>query len=136
MLSTEAIQQLHAVAVAARQHAYAPYSKYQVGAALMTGSGVTYSGANVENAAYPDGMCAERSALFAAVSQGERAFQAIVVVTENGGAPCGSCRQALSEFGEQLLVVTTDLEGKVYLNTTLDQLLPHSFGPGDLVAGL
>lgn len=132
MLPTEAVQHLQAQAVAARRHAYAPYSNYRVGAALLASSGEVYAGANVENAAYPDGMCAERAALFAAVSQGERAFQAIVVATENGGAPCGSCRQALSEFSEQLQVITIDLEGKLYLNTTLDQLLPHSFGPGDL----
>lgn len=135
MLSTEAIQALQSQAVAVREQAYAPYSNYLVGAALLASSGEVYTGANVENAAYPASMCAERAALFAAVSRGERAFEAVVVATENGGAPCGSCRQALSEFGERLQVVTTDLEGKLYLNTTLDQLLPHSFGPGDLVAG-
>ncbi len=86
-------------AVEARRHAYAPYSKYAVGAALLGKTGQMFSGANVENAAYPTGMCAERTALFHAVSEGEREFAAIAVVTENGGSPCGACRQALSEFG-------------------------------------
>ncbi len=135
MLADEGLQRLHAEALAVRKHAYAPYSGYAVGAALLTSSGQSYSGTNVENAAYPEGMCAERSALFAAVSSGEREFEAIVIVTENAGAPCGACRQALSEFGVDLQVVTTDLEGAVHLNCTLDELLPHAFGPGDLQAG-
>ena len=101
----------------------------------MASSGESYQGANVENAAYPDSMCAERSALFAAVTNGERAFEAIVIVTENGGAPCGSCRQALSEFGTGIQVITAEPDGTLHLNTSLDELLPHSFGPGDLPGG-
>lgn len=135
MLADDLYQRLHREAVAAREQAYAPYSKYAVGASLLASSGVSYAGANVENAAYPDGMCAERAALFAAVSNGERAFEAIVIVTENGGAPCGSCRQALSEFGVGLQVITADLDGKAHLNCSLEDLLPHSFGPADLPGG-
>lgn len=135
MLSTDQIQPLQSKAVAVREQAYAPYSNYRVGAALLARSGEVYTGANVENAAYPASMCAERSALFAAVSRGERAFEAIVITTENSGAPCGSCRQVLSEFAEDLQVITTDLDGNVHLDLPLSQLLPHSFGPGDLVTG-
>src|SRR3972149_3755316 len=83
----------------ARQWAYAPYSNYAVGAALLTASGKIYDGVNVENAAYPDSICAERTAAVKAVSEGEREFTALAVASANGGTPCGSCRQFLSEFG-------------------------------------
>ncbi len=124
--------QLIRAAQAARQHAYAPYSRYPVGAALLTRSGKIYTGVNVENAAFPSGMCAERVAVFKAVSEGEQAFAAIAVVTENGGAPCGACRQVLAEFGTDLEVVVADTSGKVVLKTTLEALLPASFGPQSL----
>lgn len=132
MLTEELLQMLQQRAGEARQQAYAPYSKYRVGAALLAKSGEIYPGANVENAAYPVTMCAERAALFNAVTHGEREFEAIVIVTENGGAPCGSCRQALSEFGRDLQVVTADTQGNLHLNRALSDLLPDSFGPGDL----
>jgi cytidine deaminase len=118
-----------------RRRAYAPYSDYTVGAALLAASGEVYEGVNVENAAYPAGMCAERTALFAAVTQGEREFIAIAVVTENGGTPCGSCRQALSEFGLAMVVVVADAEGKVVHEIPLDKLLPEAFGPSKLAHG-
>jgi cytidine deaminase len=116
----------------ARQHAYAPYSKYAVGAALLTASGEIFQGVNVENAAYPTGMCAERSAVFAAVSKGERSFRAIAVVTQDGGTPCGSCRQVLSEFGTDTAVYIANAKGEVILETTVEGLLPHAFGPSNL----
>ena len=122
-------------AVEARRHAYAPYSKYAVGAALLGMSGQMFSGANVENAAYPTGMCAERTALFHAVSEGEREFAAIAVVTENGGSPCGACRQALSEFGLGTVVLLADAAGRILIETTIETLLPHAFGPGHLPRG-
>jgi cytidine deaminase len=115
-----------------RKWAYAPYSKYAVGAALLANSGKIYSGVNVENAAYPTGICAERTALFKAISEGERQFDAIAIVTENGGAPCGSCRQVLSEFGLETIVITADVNGKVVQETTLKELLPDAFLPDDL----
>ena len=115
-----------------RRRAYAPYSDYAVGAALLAASGEVYEGVNVENAAYPAGMCAERTALFTAVTQGEREFIAIAVVTENGGTPCGSCRQALSEFGLSMVVVVADAEGKVVHEIPLGELLPEAFGPSKL----
>ena len=118
-----------------RRRAYAPYSDYAVGAALLAASGEVYEGVNVENAAYPAGMCAERTALFTAVTQGEREFIAIAVVTENGGTPCGSCRQALSEFGLSMVVVVADAEGKVVHEIPLGELLPEAFGPSKLAHG-
>ena len=122
-------------AVEARRHAYAPYSKYAVGAALLSSTGRIYGGANVENAAYPTGMCAERTALFHAVSEGEREFAAIAVVTENAGSPCGACRQALSEFGLGTVVLLADAAGRIQSETTIEALLPLAFGPGHLPRG-
>jgi cytidine deaminase len=116
----------------ARRRAYAPYSGYPVGAALLAASGKVYEGVNVENAAYPTGICAERSAVFAAVSQGEREFSAIAVVTKDGGTPCGSCRQVLTEFAPDIAVLIADGEGKLVAETTARELLPNAFGPENL----
>ena len=123
---------LIARAMAVRENAYAPYSNYRVGAALMGGSGEIYEGANVENAVYPLGMCAERSAIFKAVSAGERVIRFLAVATENGGSPCGACRQVISEFGEDVMIVAVDADGKVVLETSIAELLPFSFGSKDL----
>jgi cytidine deaminase len=136
MQITEALRsELVKRAVEARRHAYAPYSKYAVGAALLSSTGRIYGGANVENAAYPTGMCAERTALFHAVTEGEREFAAIAVVTENAGSPCGACRQALSEFGLATVVLLADAAGRIQSETTIDALLPHAFGPSHLPRG-
>jgi cytidine deaminase len=116
----------------ARNLAYAPYSRYPVGAALLGASGRIYTGVNVENAAYPTSICAERTAVFKAVSEGERSFQAVAVVTENGGSPCGSCRQVLSEFGLEIQVLIADGQGRLTLETNVGSLLPHAFGPDHL----
>ncbi|MBN1667693.1 MAG: cytidine deaminase [Anaerolineales bacterium] len=134
MLTNETREKLIQSAVEARRWAYAPYSHYPVGAALLTSSGRIYDGANVENAAYPSTMCAERVAVFKAVSEGERQFAAIAVVTENGGAPCGSCRQVLAEFGLQTIVLIADQAGQLIHETSLADLLPHAFRPNDLPA--
>ncbi|NMD30702.1 MAG: cytidine deaminase [Chloroflexi bacterium] len=125
-------QQLIETARQARRWAYAPYSQYAVGAALLTASGRVYDGVNIENAAYPTGICAERVAVFKAVSEGEREFVAIAVVTSNAGSPCGSCRQVLAEFGTGTIVYLADEEGNLQVETTVADLLPFSFGPGDL----
>ena len=132
MLTDEKRQELIDVARQARQWAYAPYSHYPVGAAVLTASDRIYDGVNVENAAYPTGICAERVAVFKAVSQGERKFVAVAVVTDNGGAPCGSCRQVLSEFGQDTLVLLADSQGRLVSETLLSDLLPGAFGPKDL----
>ncbi|MBM3121469.1 MAG: cytidine deaminase [Chloroflexi bacterium] len=132
MITQAQRSELVARASEARQNAYAPYSNYRVGAALLAGSGEVYTGVNVENAVYPTGTCAERTAIFKAVSEGERAFKAIAVVTENGGTPCGSCRQMLAEFGLDTLVLIADASGRVVSETNVRALLPQAFGSADL----
>jgi len=124
-------QELIALAAEARGKAYAPYSGYPVGAALLTASGKVYTGANVENSSYGLSICAERTAAFKAVSEGEREFTAIAVVTANGGTPCGACRQVLNEFGPDMRVLIADMNGK-YQAYRLGELLPASFGPAQL----
>jgi len=132
MLNDEMRKKLIKMALDAGQNAYAPYSDYAVGAALLAKSGKIYSGINIENAAYPTSICAERVALFKAVSEGEREFDAIAVVTSNGGTPCGACRQALSEFGLDMKVLIAD-DLLILLNEfTLAELLPGAFRPHDL----
>ncbi len=120
------------LAIEARRRAYAPYSNYLVGAALRTRSGRIFTGVNVENAAYPSTICAERAAIFAAVSQGEKEFDVIAVATSNGGLPCGSCRQVMAEFGLDTIVIVADLEGKVHDQTTVNALLPGAFTASSL----
>jgi cytidine deaminase len=117
----------------ARKKAYAPYSRYKVGAALLGKSGTVYTGCNVENASYGHTVCAERTAVLKAVSEGEMEFEAIAVLTKNGGSPCGACRQVLSEFAPQMTVYIADKNG-AYRTTTLEKLLPDSFTPAHLEA--
>lgn len=131
-LSDEKRQELIQKAIQVRSRAYAPYSNYQVGAALLTKKGQIFTGVNVENAAYPDSICAERSAIFSAVSAGERDFEAIAVATRNGGTPCGSCRQVLSEFGLDIVVLLTDENENLLQEKTVRELLPGAFLPQDL----
>ena len=132
MWTDEQRRKLIQAAQEARRWAYAPYSKYPVGAALLSASGKIYDGVNVENAAYPTGICAERVAVFKAVSEGEREFIAIAVVTDNGGSPCGSCRQVISEFGLETIMVLADAQGQVVLETSISDLLPGAFRPEHL----
>ena len=120
------------LAIEARRRAYAPYSNYQVGAALRTRSGRIFTGVNIENAAYPTTICAERVAIYSAIAQGEREFDVIAVVTSNGGSPCGSCRQVMAEFGLDTVVLIADTEGQVHEQTTVNSLLPGAFTPGHL----
>jgi len=129
ILDVETKRQLVERAIAARQWAYAPYSKYMVGAALLTDSGRVYDGVNVESAAYPTSMCAERVAIFKAASEGERHFQAFAVATENAGFPCGACRQVMAEFGLDMLVIVCDTAGNVKGELTVKDLLPGAFTP-------
>ena len=119
-------------AIQARQWAYAPYSRYRVGAALLTASGKVYDGVNVENAAYPDSICAERTAAVKAISEGEREFVAVAVASATGGSPCGSCRQVLSEFGVNAQVIIVDGGGAIVHRATVRDLLPLAFGPDNL----
>ena len=119
-------------AIQAQHRSYAPYSHYQVGAAVLTASGKVFTGANVENAAYPASMCAERVAIFKAVSEGEKNFTAIAVVTSNAGMPCGGCRQVMAEFGMDTLVLIADDQGNIVRKLTVRELLPGAFTPEDL----
>lgn len=125
-------------AEAAMARAYAPYSRFQVGAALLGRSGTVYLGCNVENAAYGPSSCAERNAVFAAVSQGERQFDAIAIVGGPGGhperacPPCGVCRQVLREFcGDDFPIYLRGADGGT-LTYTLGELLPESFSGANL----
>jgi cytidine deaminase len=120
-------QSLIDLANEARRRAYAPYSNYPVGAALRTSSGRIFTGVNVENVAYPATMCAERVAVFKAVSEGEREFEVLAVVTPDGGSPCGGCRQVLAEFGLQTIVLIADGNGHLLKETSVAELLPGAF---------
>jgi cytidine deaminase len=131
-LTIEEKQSLIDLANAARQRAYAPYSNYPVGAALRTKTGRMYTGVNVENAAYPHTMCAERVAIFKAISDGEKEFEVISVVTDNGGSPCGGCRQVMAEFALDMIVLMADGNGKLIKETTVSELLPEAFTPNHL----
>jgi cytidine deaminase len=131
-LTDEKKQELIKAASEVRGKAYAPYSNYNVGAALLTKTGKVFLGVNVENAAYPDTICAERSAVVSAVSAGERDFEAIAVATRNGGTPCGSCRQVLAEFGLDIEVLLVDESGNMVQHNTVQDLLPGAFQQQDL----
>ena len=127
------------IALEAREQAYVPYSKYMVGAALLTKEGKVYKGCNIENAAYTPTNCAERTAFFKAVSEGERNFEAIAVVGGYKGAPvdyaypCGVCRQVMMEFcNPKRFRIITAISEEEYLEKTLEEILPHGFGPENL----
>lgn len=124
-------QALQQAACQSRPNAYAPYSGFCVGAAVLGGSGAIYPGVNVENAAYGPTICAERVAIFSAITAGESQILAIAVCTENGATPCGSCRQVMREFARDLPVFICDTAGNSH-ETSLAALLPDSFGPEDL----
>lgn len=118
-------------AMEARLRAYAPYSQYRVGAASLWGDGRVITGSNVENSSYGLTICAERVAIASAVAGGARGLRELVVATENGGAPCGACRQVMEEFAQDLVVHLVNAQGEV---TTLShkELLPRAFGPKSL----
>jgi len=115
------------------ERAYAPYSKFKVGAALLASDGSISEGCNVENAAYPAGICAERVAVSAAVARGNRSFEKLLIATEadEPTPPCGMCRQVLEEFSPHLIVVSATREGRE-ARWTLDELLPKAFTPHSL----
>jgi len=139
IIPAELLAPMWDAARAAQARAYAPYSRYAVGAAILDEQGQIHAGCNVENAAYPQGWCAEASALSAMVMAGARRARAVLVLGGDGKGtggdwitPCGGCRQKLREFcGPEVPIqcATADALGPVY---TLEQLLPHSFGPGHL----
>jgi len=120
-------------AFAAMERAYAPYSNFRVGAALLSSDGSITEGCNVENAAYPAGICAERSAVSAAVARGNRAFETLLIATEaeEPTPPCGMCRQVLEEFSPRLTVVSATRDGRE-ARWSLEELLPKAFTPHSL----
>lgn len=120
--------QLIAMARAASQQAYAPYSKFQVGAALLAKSGALYAGTNVENASYGLTNCAERTAVFRAVTEGERDFEAMAIASPGGVAPCGACRQVMYEFAPNLVLFLIDANQRDRVTeVSLTTLLPDPF---------
>ena len=121
------LPQLIAAALDVRRRAYAPYSHYQVGAAVLGASGRIITGCNVENASYGLTCCAERVALFRAVAEGEQTFRALVLATENGGAPCGACRQVIWELSGDIPIVLVDSQGRIVQETSSAALLPLPF---------
>ncbi len=126
------MEELVAAAVSARKQAYAPYSHYPVGAAVMMSDGKLFTGCNVENASYGLTICAERVAVFRAIAEGSSpVVTAVAVATEDGGSPCGACRQVLAEFvpktGAPVPILLVDRNGNIVCETTLADLLPQAF---------
>jgi cytidine deaminase len=132
--SDDALKDLFDAAAAARARAYVPYSRFHVGAAIRTPSGAVFSGCNVENAAYPQGACAETGAISAMALAGERRIAEILVIGDGEGlcTPCGGCRQRIREFAEAGTPVYIAGREGIRASLTLGELLPHSFGPENL----
>ncbi len=131
-MSEQELHTLISTAIAAAERAYIPYSHYPVGAALRATDGQVFTGCNIENASYPATICAERTALVKAVSEGVREFECIVVATRNAGSPCGICRQMMYEFAPEMRLLIVDFDGNVRWDGALQELLPLGFGPGSL----
>lgn len=138
-MEKQLVENLIETAVRQLRFSYVPYSGYKVGAALLAKNGTIYTGCNIENASYTPTNCAERTAFFKAVSEGVREFEAICIVGGKDGiltdyaAPCGVCRQVMMEFCNpeefQIILATSKEQYDIF---TLEQLLPHGFGPGNL----
>lgn len=126
-------EELKQAAVSMLDRAYCPYSHFPVGAALECEDGAVFTGCNVENAAYPAGICAERNAIFHAVADGHHHFRRIVIAGKSHDfcAPCGMCRQVMREFSKDLEIICLNDTGEEH-TFTLNELLPHSFGPETL----
>lgn len=119
-------------AIDAKEKAYVPYSKFHVGAAVLTEDNEIFTGCNIEIASYSPTICAERTAIFKAVSEGHRKIKAVAVVGDaNHTFPCGVCRQVIREFGNEATIIVANSQ-EDFKEFTLDELLPHSFGPDDL----
>ncbi len=133
LLNNDQLSRLIGAAQAASTQAYAPYSRFRVGAALMTSDGTIFQGCNIENASYGLTICAERVAAFQGVSQGDRDWLGLVVYTptDSPTMPCGACRQVLNEFSPDLEIICV-ADGPTMVRTTLTDLLPHAFGPANL----
>lgn len=130
-ISSSILERMKARALEAMKSAYCPYSRFHVGASVLTKDGAIHAGCNVENASYGLTMCAERNAIFHAVATGHREISVVVIVSsgQDPTQPCGACRQVISEFGSQIRVVSFGHNGKVS-KRSIKQLLPEAFGPG------
>ena len=126
MLNPQTISQLVEIANTVQTQAYAPYSRYRVGSAILGANGKIYAGCNVENASYGLTICAERNAVCQMVADGCQEIHAVIVKTSNGGSPCGACRQVLAEFGTDFPVIFVD-EAQNRTTTTMKKLLPSGF---------
>ena len=137
-LPTNIVKELISAAISARENAYAPYSAFKVGAALLSNSGEVFTGCNVENAAYGPTNCAERTAFFKAVCAGQKEFAAIAIVGAKEGSalefcpPCGICRQVMAEFCNGDFLIITATSPDEFMVYTLDEMLPHRFGKDTL----
>ncbi|KNF09341.1 cytidine deaminase Cdd [Gottschalkia purinilytica] len=126
------IKELIKKAIEVREKAYAPYSNFRVGAAVLTKNDKIYTGCNIESASYTPTICAERTAISKAISEGDKDFKAIAIVGSSDYTfPCGVCRQVIREFGKDIIVIVANSEDD-YKTFSLEELLPHSFGPEDL----
>ena len=128
------VQDLMKQAIEAREKSYSPYSKFKVGAAILTEDGTIYEGCNIENASYGLSMCAERTAIFKAVSEGSDSIETVVVVGDTEGpiSPCGACRQVIAEFaGKDFTLILANLNGDTKVMTK-EEMLPYGFSPKDL----
>ena len=128
----KSLEALYEAAVQVQKRAYCPYSNYSVGCALEASSGQVYTGCNVENASWSVSICSERVALVKALSEGEREFRRLVIVTKDGGMSCGICRQMMNEFSPDIEIITFDAKGSVVVRERLRDMLPHAFGPESL----
>lgn len=132
-ISYSVVQELTQKAVEAQEHSYCPYSHYKVSAAVLTENGKIFTGCNVENATYPAGCCAERTAIFKAVSEGSTDIKAIAIVLGEGGSPCGICRQVINEFNPEAYIFCANREGQIFSEHKLNEILPLAFGPKQLL---
>jgi len=130
----EEFEKLIKEAEKARKRAYTPYSKFQVGAAVLCADGKIFTGCNIENASFGLSVCAERVAIFKAISEGSTKFESIAVIgdTDKPCSPCGACRQVISEFGEDIPLIMANLKGEVKIKK-IKELLPEAFGKNDLL---
>lgn len=131
--SASIIQGLTDRAVDAQKDSYCPYSHYKVSAAVLTDSGKIFTGANIENATYSPSCCAERVAIYNAVTHGHKDIKAIAIVLTEGGSPCGVCRQVMNEFNPHTYIFCANREGEIFSEYQLNEILPHAFGPSHLL---
>lgn len=128
----QTVDEMKEIALKAQENSYCPYSHYKVSAAVLTDSGKIFSGVNVENASFSPTCCAERVAIFKAVSEGHRDIKAVMIVVGDDASPCGVCRQVVNEFNPEAYIFCSNRQGKIYNEYRLNEILPYGFGPAQL----